>query len=45
MVATKSVENIQFLPFLTTDAKYWGGEVVVVGGGGCFMAVGEGRSP
>lgn len=30
MLATKSVENIQFLPFLTTDAKYsrvgpWGG--------------------
>ncbi|NXX72560.1 SWET1 protein, partial [Spizella passerina] len=22
MLATKSVENIQFLPFLTTDAKY-----------------------
>lgn len=24
MLATKSVENIQFLPFLTTDAKYSG---------------------
>lgn len=36
MFATKSVENIQFLPFLTTDIKYsgvepWGGGVAVEG--------------
>lgn len=35
MLATKSVENIQFLPFLTTDAKYsrvgpWGGGVTYI---------------
>lgn len=33
MLATKSVENIQFLPFLTTDVKYSGVEP----GEGCVL--------
>lgn len=41
MLVTKSVENIQFLPFLTTDAKYsgvrpWGGESHTFEGQGEF---------
>lgn len=42
ILATKSVENIQFLPFLTTDAKYSG---VGPWGGGSHTFEGQGGSP